>query len=475
MTDARPQRSPSLRRRLLAILLVPILLLMTLDAAVTYVSALKYSNHVHDANLADDVRTLAQMFRAGKTTGDLTEEARFLVEYDPDGHNYFIVRSSRRGLISANGSFDQPAPPEPDAAPLLFDSQLGGNPVRAAAMSLRSPADPDDVLTVTIGETLENRQARAREILVLATSLQVGLLIALLALVWLGVSRGLHILHPLTRRLAAREHDLEPISGPDVPVEILPLTRTIDGLFGRIRTVLALQERFIADAAHQLRTPLAGLRLHVDRVLGSRDPATVRDALVHIERLTERAARNSHQLLALTRAQSPGQDQASAGDLDLADFVPKVVERRLSEAIKAGIDLGYSGPGEPAVVRGNPAALEELLDNLIDNVLRYAGRGAHATVAVLTLPDHGVLLQVEDSGPGVPAHLIGRLGERFFRVPGGDAEGTGLGLAIVAQIAQQHGAGLAFGTAAGGGLRVGVQFPPRRKVDETPIAHTRAG
>lgn len=460
MGEAAAQHRPSLRHRLLFILLLPMLLLLIIDAAVTYGVALDYSNRVHDSNLADDVRMLAQMFRSGKVSGDLPPEARFLIEYEPDGYNYYSIRSSNRGLLGGNGEFEHPPPPPADASPELFYSRLAGHNLRGAMLSLYSPVDPSDVLTVSIAETLRDRQHRARQILLLAIPLQAGLILGVLSLLWLGVSQGLRVLNPLTRRLALREHELEPITGADVPVEILPLTRAIDRLFERLRAVLSLQERFIADAAHQLRTPLAGLRLHVDRALGSRDPAVVRDALRHIEDLTRRTTRTSTQLLALTRAQSPRREHATTDDVDLAKLVPEVIELRIPEALRAGIDLGYQGPDHPAMIHGDASALQEVLDNLIDNALRYAGAGARTTVSVLPQPDEGVVLQVEDSGPGVPPEALERLGERFFRVAGTQAPGTGLGLAIVQQIAGQHGAHLAFGVATGGGLRIGLRFPP---------------
>ena len=463
MHETRAHRRPSLRRRLLLLLLLPMLLLLLIDAVVTYGVALNYSNEVHDADLADDVRTLAQMFRSGKVSGDLPAEARFLIEYDPDSHNYYTVRSSQRGLLSGNGTFPEPPAPAPDAAPELFYSRLSGRTLRAASLSLRAPDNPADVLTVTIAETLHDRQQRAREILLLAVPMQTILILGALSLMWLGINRGLRILQPLTNRLAAREHELEPITGEDVPVEILPLTRTIDGLFERLRAMLSLQERFIADAAHQLRTPLAGLRLHVDRARAAHDAATVHDALDHIDQLTQRTARTSTQLLALTRAQSPWTERSSHVPVDLARQIPQAVGQRVPEAIRADIDLGYHGPDGPVWVLGDAPALQELLDNLIDNALRYAGRGARSTVTLLPLPDGGVLLQVEDSGPGVPAEVLERLGERFFRAPDAPAGGTGLGLAIVQQIAQQHGAQVAFGNAPNGGLRIGVQFPAPAK------------
>jgi two-component system sensor histidine kinase TctE len=464
MSDPLPvAKRPSLRRRLLLFLLVPMGVLLLLDAVVTYTVALDYSNRVHDNDLSDDVRTLAQMFRSGEVSDNLSEEARFLIEYDPDGHNYYTVKSSKHGELGGNGDFSQPPAPPPDGTPLLFYSNYEGKTLRAATLSLHSPRDPSEILTVTIGETLRDRHKRARQILFLTIPLQTLLIAGSLSLVWLGVSRGLRILQPLTRRLAAREHELGPITDGDVPQEILPLTQTIDALFARLREVLSLQERFMADAAHQLRTPLAGLQLHAERALGSTDPDTSRDALEHIHRLTQRTARTSTQLLALTRAQNPWFEPAQLGLVDLDQLVPGVLALHVQEAIRANVDLGYHGTGEPAQIEGDAGALQELLENLIDNALRYAGRKAKITATVIRLPDEGVVLQVEDNGPGVPQELLARLGERFFRAPGASEGGTGLGLAIVQQIVQQHRGAVAYSGVPGGGLRVTIQFPAPAK------------
>ena len=451
-------KPPSLRRRLLQFLLIPMLALLLVDALVTYAMALTYANRVHDNDLVDDVRTLAQMFMSEHISGDLSAQARFLLEYDPDGHNYYAVRSKQRGLLSSNVPFPQPAAPPADGKARLFDSIVNGGPLRAAELSIPSPDYPDDVLTVSMAETLHDRHESARQILILSIPLQTVLILSMLLLVWLGVTRGLRILQPLTRRLAKREQELGPISDTDVPEEILPLTRTIDGLFGRLATARELQERFMADAAHQLRTPLAGLSLHAERALSAANPETVNDALEHIHRLTQRTARASSQLLALTRAQSPWRAAQDNQSVDLAQVMPELVAARIHEALRADIDLGYQGPDAPAWISGDVANLQELTDNLIDNSLRYAGKGAQVTVSVILQPGHGVLLQVEDNGPGVPADVLTRLGERFFRAPGAREGGTGLGLAIVRQIAAQHGASVAFGQASGGGLRVTVHF-----------------
>ena len=456
-------RRPSLRRRLLLFLLLPMLVFLVLDAILTYTVALGYSNRVGDEDLVNDVRSLAQMLRTERLGGALSDQARFLLEYDPDGHNYFRISSSRHGVLSGNGAFPVTTPPGVDSAPVLFDSTLGKHPLRAAAISVASPTNPTDVLTITIAETLHDRRQRAGEILWLAIPMQALLIICLLSLVWFGVTYGLRILQPLTRRLAAREHELGPISDADVPSEILPLTQTIDALFERLRDVLAAQERFIADAAHQLRTPLAGLSIHVERALGDADADTVNDSLRHIARLTQRATRTSSQLLAMTRAQAPVVDVASTERVDLVSLVLDALDLRVHEALRANIELAYQGTEAATWIDGDAAVLHDLLNNLIDNALRYAGPGSAVTVDVQQREDGGATLSVEDNGPGVAPDLLPRLGERFFRVPGSGEGGTGLGLAIVKRIAQQHHAIIVFGTCAPHGLRVQVQFPAPSK------------
>ncbi|MCX7515243.1 sensor histidine kinase N-terminal domain-containing protein [Frateuria sp. STR12] len=464
MLDAPRQTQPSLRRRLLAFLLIPVGVLLLLDALLTYGVALAYSNRIHDRDLSSDAESLAELLQDNRLDGALSPQARFLLEYDPDGRSFFSVRSSLHGLLEQNASFPQVAAPKAGNAPVLFDSRLGPHSLRAAIISIHPQANPADTLTISVAETLQDRHRRAREILLLAVPLQSLLIVAVLSLVWFGVNYGLRVLQPLTERLAAREHDLTPIGEADVPMEILPLTRTIDGLFARLRGTLELHERFIADAAHQLRTPLAGLILHVEGAVQDDDPERLRDALGHIRQLTLRTARTCAQLLALTRAQSPLTLPATHLPVDLARLVPETVGLRVSEALAAEVDLGYEGTPGPLRVDGDPSSLQELLDNLIDNALRYAGRGSHVTVGLVPLPGDGVRLRVEDDGPGVPDALLARLGERFFRAPDATDMGTGLGLAIVERIAEWHGARVSYHNRTPHGLQVDVQFPPAMMV-----------
>jgi two-component system sensor histidine kinase TctE len=327
---------------------------------------------------------------------------------------------------------------------------------------IANKADPGDILVISTAETVRKRQALARELLISTVPIELLLICVAMGLVWLGINRGLRVLEPLAHEIRMREAgDLSPLRTIDAPLEVQPLVATIDALLSRLDRMLRQQQRFIADAAHQLRTPLAGLRLQAERALADPRPDTIREALVHVERLSAGTARAAGQLLALARAQAPDESLGAAAPVDLAEVVRDEVSARVPEAIAHGIDLGYRGSEHGVIVIGDAVLLREMLGNLIDNASRYGSRGnAVVTVGVQTDEDGSSVLSVQDNGPGVAPELMPRLGERFFRAVGNNHEGTGLGLAIVREIAERHGADLVFANHADPhGLRVEVRFP----------------
>ncbi|MBN8726864.1 MAG: sensor histidine kinase N-terminal domain-containing protein [Xanthomonadales bacterium] len=452
----RPRmRPPSLRRRLLTILAAPMALAWLASGVLIYVLALHYANLNYDRSLRQGAVALEHMIRSEAGQRELSPQARILMEYDTTNPGFYAVRSLRHGMLASNLDLPTPDPlPPVGAAPQMFSVEVGRRPLRMAALTAPA-ADPDDEIVVAVAETLHERRALAREILVGTLPIVLLLIATVLALVWMAVSRGLRLLDPLTAQIAARPaHDLSPLDPSVVPIEIRPLTRTIDALFARLRQTLELQERFIADAAHQLRTPLAGLRLQAERALADPRPESVRAALAHVERLSAGAGRAAGQLLALARASAdePGQ----AVPADLAQLARGYVAERAPDALARGIDLGYEGLLAGAIVHGDPVMLREALVNLVDNALVHAGHGGTVTVSVMH--DDGIELAVEDSGSGVAEEWWPRLGERFFRPPGSTREGSGLGLAIVRRIAERHDAGVAFGRGREAGLRVGLRF-----------------
>lgn len=453
---------PSLRRRLLVYLLIPTLLLMLVDAVFVYFVALNYSNGVHDRDLVYSTMGLADAIDDAHSNGRMDEASRALIEFDPEGRTFYSVRSRRNGLV--DGSARQLSPPRTlrvSDHPVLYDAVIGTLPVRAASLVMRSPVDAGDELVVSMAESFHDRDLTAREILMITIPTEALLIVILLALVWQGVQSGLRILDVPIRRLALGDHGFDPVSGPDIPVEILPLTRAIDGLFERVQSLVAVQERFVADAAHQLRTPLAGLAMHVERACAARNEADFDVAMQHVKVLTARVTRAATQLLSLARFQAPQDDAALPERIDFAQWLPGIVAARVPESLDAAVDLGYEGGVQPAFVAGEPRALQELFDNLIDNALRHVSPGGTVTVSLQPRVVRGacVRVAVEDDGPGVPDDVIDRLGERFFRGPGAADGGSGLGLAIVRRIADVHGARVGFERSAMGGLRVVLDFP----------------
>ncbi|MGN8197358.1 sensor histidine kinase [Salinisphaera sp. RV14] len=465
-------RRPSLRRRLLLFLLVPMLIILTADAVITYFVALSYANRVHDESLADDAQILATMLQTRSLNGQISPQARFLLQFDPDGHNYFAIRSPQQGLIAGSRILPPVAPvPEPGQPPRLYDTHIKHTALRAATLAIVDPGHKNRVLDITLAQTFRGRRQVARQILLLNISLQVALISALLLLVWLGVRFGLRVIDPLTRRLSRREHDLSPIEDDDVPVELLPLTHTIDALFARLRDIMALHERFIADAAHQLRTPLAGLRLQVERAMRYADDPRALKALEHIQQLTGRTARTSGQLLALTRAEARPMQMAP---VDLRKLLPELAGQRVPEAIESQIDFGFETTDKAAWVNGDAVALQEALDNLIDNALRYTP--PQGTVTLTLTPDVDALcVQIDDSGPGVDAEVLPRLGERFFRAPNNQRSGTGLGLAIVRHIVMKHRGTVRFERSSLGGLSVRLCLPRLASAGASAATNERHG
>ena len=453
------RRPPSLRRRLVAFLAAPMVLAWLATGALVYLLALHYANTNYDRALTDLVLALERMMKSEARYESLNPQARILFEVDSEDPNYFTVHSVRHGTLAANLELPLPDPlPTPGAKPRVRSITMGDHSLRMASVAVEGD-DPGDLIVISVAQTLRERRALAREILVGVLPIVLGLITLVLILVWFGVRRGLHLFDPLTRHLASRRtRDLSPLDQSIVPVEIRPLSHTVDLLFARLRGLLELQDRFIADAAHQLRTPLAGLRLQAERALADPSPDTVREALIHVERLSAGAGRAAGQLLALARTQSNVDDPPLA-PVDLARLAREHVAESVPRALAANIDLGYAGPNADAMVAGDGVMLREALVNLVDNALNYVGANGSVTVEVAQ-ELRTVSLSVEDDGPGVGEEWWPRLGERFFRAPGTAREGSGLGLAIVRRIAERHRAALVFAHGHDGkGLRVTLRFP----------------
>ncbi|MDP3355893.1 MAG: ATP-binding protein, partial [Polaromonas sp.] len=319
---------------------------------------------------------------------------------------------------------------------------------------------------VQVAETLEKRKTLATEIVKGVMVPQFVTLPLAVLLVWLALVRGIKPLDQLEKRIRARKSDdMSPLDETIVPEEVAPLVSSINDLLGRLKVLLTTQKRFLADAAHQLKTPLAGLRMQADLAQRETDADELKKSLKHIGRASIRATHTVNQLLALARAEATGRSLAKQR-LDLVQVLSEAIQDSVPRALEKHIDLGYDGPppGEPAsMLEANPTLLKELVRNLLDNALNYTPDSGQVTVRLLTDRFSGVIvLLVEDSGPGIAAAERELVFQPFYRALGTNVDGSGLGLAIVHEIARQHGATVSVDDALPGhtppGTRVAVRF-----------------
>ena len=428
----------SLRVGLLTWLGPVLVLLLLLDALACYFTALHFANLVYDRWLIDSTRSLAQAVRSehGQIEFDVPRVALQIFQFDEVDQTYFKIVSARRGVIG--GYADLPAVEA--AVPIngirLADGTVQAQRVRVVSTRI-APPETNDTVTVTIAETLIKRNTLARDILLAMVAPQVALLGIASLLAWLGVSRGLKPLTDLASQIEARDlNNLSPVPQTGLPREARVLAGRINELLARLGTAIRAQKRFVADAAHQLRTPLAAVMLQVERAERAPDSASEREALRALHRSVERAGRMSQQLLALARTDPEAIGAVELKPLDLAALARRVGEEWVPQALKRDIDFGLIVPNGPVTITGDDRLLSELLSNLIDNALRYCG--ASGRVSVIVEAGKVPRLAVQDDGPGIPEDERVRIFERFYRVPGSSGDGCGLGLAIVDEIARLH-------------------------------------
>lgn len=471
----------SLHRQLMAWLLVPQVVLWAAAATFTYALAARYANEAIDTSLLQASRALARQVRP-TATGlyvDFPRSAQEILEADPTDRVLYSV-SAPPGVFLLG----DPKLPAPDIAapvvgePYVYDAVYrdpdrptprgGGEPVRAVALYLEFGGEGAQfgTMLVQVARSRANREELARRIL-LDTALPLsGLVLLMTVIVWAGVRAGLAPLAALQRQVEGRAaNDLAPIELASAPPEVRALAQAINVLLREVQHSVAAQKRFIGDAAHQLRTPLAGLKSQTELALAeARDPALV----ARLQRVRESATRSAHlvsQLLTLARAEPESAMQQDRVPVDLERLAREVTAELVPRALAAGVDLGYDeAPATPGAapsavppVRGIALLLREALVNLVDNAIRYAGRGA--TVTVRVRPARGVVrLEVEDDGPGIPESQRTRVFERFARATD-EGSGCGLGLAIVREIVERHAGHVKLIPTQPHGLLVRVTLP----------------
>ncbi len=442
----------SIRRRLLQFLISSLVVVIAGAAAVTYGVALKSANDAYDRSLLDPALDIAEnvRFDGGTPHVDLPQKAIDALVYDQVDKVIFQVRGPDGAVIGGNA--DLPPANVGLGQEVFFDGVYGGEPIRVAAHRAANG------VIVQFGETLHKRNRLVAEIVFAELVPTLLIAVVAIALAWLGVARGLRPLEHLRSELVHRETgDLRPLPAMAAPIEIAPVVAAFNRLLAQVRDAATMQQRFLANAAHQLRTPLAGLQMHLELLL-RRELAS--DLRVEVERMhgaTVRASRIVRQLLALAKAESPSSERSVVEVVDLRSVAGAAVDQWAPKAHAAGIDLGFGL--ERAEIRGDPVLLPELVDNLVDNALRYTPAGGAVTVRTGCV-DGTAYLSVEDTGAGIPPSERPKVLERFYRIPGTPGEGSGLGLAIVREVAARHHGTVDIDAAHGtSGTRVRVTFP----------------
>ena len=464
-------------------MLVPLLLLWPLSVAIIWLVAQGIANRPFDRDLGDLARTLARRVvvhapaatsRSSIVTVNLNDAATAILRNDGTDTVYFQVLGARGEWIA--GDRGVPVPDElraPEGELRFRDDEFQSQPVRVAYLWLAAPGGRGETPPlVQVAETLDKRSQLATEIARGVILSQFLILPLAVLLVWFALVRGLAPLDALQRRIRRRDiGDLSPIDEREAPEEVGPLVGAINDLLARLDRSMATQKHFLADAAHQLKTPLAGLRSQAELAqreidAGTGDPQSMKRSLQQIARSSQRAAHMVNQLLAMAHAEDKEQARRKQ-DINLVRLATETVRDLVPRALDKGLDLGYEGPSAsdaPVRLHGQPVLVRELIRNLVDNALQYTPRGGVVTVRVLADPFGQVaVLQVEDNGPGIAEAERELVFQPFYRALGTGVDGSGLGLAIVREIAAQHAAEVLIEEthprAVPPGTRFTVRFP----------------
>lgn len=427
-------------------MLAPLLFVWPLSIAFTHYFANNVANFPYDQSLREHAAALARQVKlvGGKPVLSLPASARALLRADETDNVYFHVMTQGGRLLAGDKELPVPLPPtEEDALSgeiYMRDIDFNGQDLRVAYTWLADTSmQRNEWIVVEVAETTEKRTQLANKIVASVILPQFIIIPLAVMLVWFGLSRGLRPLTRLRQTIEARDPaDLSPIATRRVPEELEPLVEAFNAMLERMKKNVGAQQRFVADAAHQMRTPLTGLKTQAQFAMREQDPEALHHALRQIAMGVDRASRLVNQLLTLARTEGGESAQFAHQPLDLSLLAREMVEDWVMVALERNLDLGFESAG-PAMIVGNPFLLRELAKNLIDNALRYTPAGGHVTCRVAQFGGT-VMFEVEDDGIGIDEDQAEMVFERFYRVNDAATEGSGLGLAIVQEIAMQHGA-----------------------------------
>ncbi|HRP98437.1 MAG TPA: sensor histidine kinase N-terminal domain-containing protein [Rhodocyclaceae bacterium] len=459
-----PSQPNSLFGEILDWMLAPLLFLWPISIIVTHNVADNIANQPYDLALADSVRALARLVAVqdGRVSVDFPAPPRALFRSDQDDVVYYQVAKESGELVTGDQEI---APVRPPAYLIpeeihYRDDFVHGEEVRVAYQFLRTDdGETGPLVLVQVAETRNKRSNLASRVVTGVLLPQFAIIPLAVVLVWVGLTRGIAPLNRLQSHIRRRRPtDLSPIAPASVPEEVRPLIVSFNDMMARLELNLQAQQRFIADAAHQMRTPLTGLKMQTELALQESDPEQLRLSLRHIAESTDRASHLINQLLSLARAEASFEKVYAVEQVDLETIVREVAQELFPQALAKGIDFGVEYSGHMLRVDGNPVLLREMVKNLIDNAIKYTPRGGSVTAR--TRAAGAIIFEVEDSGVGIPESDRELVFERFYRVLGSGEDGSGLGLPIVGEIAELHSATVSLNpNPAGKGTIAQVVFP----------------
>jgi two-component system sensor histidine kinase TctE len=452
-------RTPaSLRRRLLLQVALPLLALFAIDGALSAWAAHYYANRVYDRWLSDSAQSLAHQVRltGGQAALNLPRVAQEMFEWDSEDLIVFRVEGSRSGVIAGR---DVPLSGRNEQR--LYNVRFYDAPVEGHAMRwvrVSSPLPPvGEEVTVTVGETTRKRDRLADEILLWVWVPQILLLLVAGYIAYRAIvvqTDKLHALSVSLRDMSYRK--LSAVSGENMPAEMQPLLEALNALIAKLDAAALAHRTFVANAAHQLRTPLTALSLQAEQALHCERIDEMRDAVVRVQSAVRRATRLANQLLLLSRAEPEAQSEATRRRTDLYELAFETASAWVPAAVAAGVDLGFDEASVHATAEVDAALVTEAINNLLDNALKYCPPQARVTVSVRELPEPAIV--VEDTGPGSAPAERSRVVQRFHRGDKATPAGTGLGLAIANEIALAHSGRFVITDTPSGGARFEIRL-----------------
>jgi two-component system sensor histidine kinase TctE len=445
-------------------MLAPLLFLWPISIVATNHVANQIADLPYDRQLIEHVVAIARQVdvQGVKVSVNLPAAAGDVIRSNEEDTTYFQVLSPRGELLAGDrdipyvqpGIIDEPQP-------IRFrDESIHGEEARVAYQFLQTQNERAPVL-VQVAETRRKREQLASRIISGVLLPQFAIIPLAVILVWLGLTRGLEPVKRLQSRIRRRRpDDLSPLQLRKVPDELRPMVAAFNDMMARLEDNLGAQRRFIAAAAHQLKTPLTGLKTQTELALRETDCMQLHEYLQRIAAGVDRAAHLTYQLLQLARAEASHEQVSAQEPVDLEALVREVATHCVPRALAKHIDLGFEEAGRPLILPGVPLLLREMVDNLIDNAIKYTPSGGRVTVRLRADPQW--MLEIEDTGIGIAPEDRARIFERFYRALGTGEEGSGLGLAIVREIAELHNARVdVLDNPEGRGTLIRLAFPGR--------------